>query len=156
MKNLKILEQSIMELGILIENAKQIRKKLIEPLMPLTAYFVENCSLEERVIIDSLAMRYLQIQDMLSNKIFVRFLEVVDEDLVGMSFIDILNRLEKMNIIKNSYRFRHLRDLRNHLTHEYPDRPDMRADFLNQAYDGIPELIEIFDIIKVRLQAIKE
>lgn len=154
-KNEEILEESLKEIISLIKTTQEARTQIIMPLMPMTKEKIINLSLHEKLLMDALVSRYSKIQDMLSNKIFMLFLKAVGEKIDGLTFIDVLNRLEKLHVLPSMYRWKDLRDLRNHLAHEYPDRPDLMAGFLNQAYEAIPELIAIFETIDQRLKALQ-
>jgi hypothetical protein len=65
--------------------------------------------------------------------------------------IDKLNKLEKLSIIENSSLWFELREIRNHISHEYPDNPSATAKYLNQLYVAIPKLLSILDNIKARI-----
>ena len=155
-KKEETLEQLIYKLGILIKTTKDVMAEILQPLMPMTEEKIIRLSTRDRTSVDSLAMRYLKIQDMLSCKIFMRFLDVMQENPHPLTFIDILNHLEKLEILSSAYRWRDLRDLRNHLVHEYPNEPELVADFLNKAYEALPELIAVFEAIEQRLASIKK
>ncbi len=77
---------------------------------------------DEKVqIIDLFIYRFTKIQDMMGNKLFRIFLEEIGEYEKNMFFIDILNKLEKLELIEDAHKWKDYRDLRNILTHEYPD-----------------------------------
>ena len=66
-----------------------------------------------------------------------------------MSFIDVLDKLEKLEIISNSDNWINFRQLRNQLTHEYPDN-------ISDIIDGINLAIDYFEVLKNDLYSIKE
>ncbi len=59
---------------------------------------------------------------------------------------------EKWGIIKSMYQSKDFRDLRNHLSHEYPDAPDLMADYLNQTYNAVPALLECLHAMITRIK----
>jgi hypothetical protein len=71
--------------------------------------------------IDTFVFRFIKLQDYLGNKVFKEFLKAIGEYTEGMSFIDVLDKLEKLKIIGNTEDWLKIRELRNRLTHEYPE-----------------------------------
>jgi len=91
-------------------------------------------------VLDSFIFRFIKLQDYLGQKLFRRFLEIIGEYYENMSFLDILDKLEKLGIINSADRWMEIRKLRNKLTHEYPDEiEEMKAE-LKEALDTFPEL----------------
>ncbi len=72
-------------------------------------------------LVDTFLFRFIKLQDFLGGKVFKHFLKAIGEYTDSMSFIDILDRLEKLGIIQNSEEWLKIRELRNRLTHEYPE-----------------------------------
>ncbi|MDX2050621.1 MAG: hypothetical protein SFT93_05600, partial [Rickettsiaceae bacterium] len=68
--------------------------------------------------------------------------------LENMTMIDKLNKLEKLQIINSVSTWEEMRRTRNHIAHEYPDKPELTAKYLNQIYNLAPELLNILDNIK--------
>ena len=52
-----------------------------------------------------------------------------------MTFIDRLNRLEKFGVLDEAENWMKMRQIRNHLSHEYPDQPEIMAEYLNDAFN---------------------
>jgi len=75
-------------------------------------------------VIDTFIFRFIKLQDFLGNKVFKVFLKAIGEYNEGMSFIDILDKLEKLGVIENAEDWFKIRELRNRLTHEYPDEEE--------------------------------
>jgi len=63
------------------------------------------------------------------------------EPVVNQAFIDILNRLEKLEIIDSAFSWVQLRKIRNDITHEYP------TSFIERI-EGINTLFEKFELLK--------
>jgi uncharacterized protein YutE (UPF0331/DUF86 family) len=95
-------------------------------------------------LIDTFIFRFMKLQDYMGNKLFKAFLITVGEYTDDMSFIDILDKLEKLRIINSTEEWLKIRKLRNKLAHEYPDefeeiKQDIKealkyVDFLKDAY----------------------
>ena len=66
-----------------------------------------------------------------------------------MSLIDILDKLEKLEIIENSDKWLDYRGVRNKLTHEYPNNTD-------DVIDGIKLAIIYFNDISIILKNINQ
>lgn len=49
-----------------------------------------------------------------------------------------------------------MRELRNHLTHEYPEHPDFMADNCNQAIQASQELLNYWEDLQKKAEKIKE
>ena len=72
-------------------------------------------------VIDTFVFRFIKLQDYLGQKLFRRFLNEIGELYEDMSFIDLLDKLEKLGVISSVEEWGEIRKLRNKLTHEYPD-----------------------------------
>lgn len=120
-------------------------------LFPLTsaAYF----TLSEATIgnIDQLIFRFTKLQDEIGNNSFRLLLEYLQEDIADKPFRDILNILERLNIIESVDTWLSLRELRNDLAHEYPELIDDTIDKLNHLYLQLPLLENILTIIKLKV-----
>jgi hypothetical protein len=85
---------------------------------------------------DQFVLRFIKLQDTLGEHVLRAFTaDVLGEPVSDLPLIDVLNRLERFGFVA-------LRDwarwraLRNALTHEYPDRPDLRVAILNDALEA--------------------
>lgn len=111
--------------------------------MPIDQSGVENMSDQNFMYFEVLTNRFGKLQDYLGSKIFYLCLEVHKENTNNLSMIDKLNRLEKIGVIDNAEFWDELRELRTHLTHEYPDHPELTAKYLNYTYKLAPQLIKL-------------
>ena len=112
-----------------------------------------NLNDEEIVfIIDSLLFRFAKLQDFLGQKIFRAFLEY--QGLSFNSFFDILKELEKEKILDIDL-WGSLREIRNELSHEYPDKEEIKEKiiFIISKSD---DLIDVFEKIKDKSYEIKQ
>ncbi|WP_457636081.1 HepT-like ribonuclease domain-containing protein [Persephonella sp.] len=91
-------------------------------------------------VIDTFIFRFIKLQDYLGQKLFKRFLEEIGEFYEDMSFIDVLDKLEKLGVISSSEEWIEIRRLRNKLTHEYPDEIEEMKEEIKTAMDKIPIL----------------
>ena len=81
-------------------------------------------NIENIKTIDGFIYRFSKIQDMMGEKLFPVYLKAVEEYSPSMPLIDILNKLEKFEIMDSEADWKYFRKLRNVLTHEYPDNED--------------------------------
>ncbi len=84
----------------------------------LTPEIFENN--EKRRAVDSFIFRFTKIQDLIGEKLFKEILDKVGEFRRNMSFTDILDKAEKLEIIDSTDKWSNFRELRNSLSHEYP------------------------------------
>lgn len=86
---------------------------------------------EELSFFELYASRFSKLQDFMGSNLFTALLENAGEQTETLTFIDKLNKLEKLEIIKSSDEWKKMRNIRNILSHEYPDRPEITAEIFN-------------------------
>lgn len=93
-----------------------------------------------------------KLQDFIGSKLINVTLDKLGEFSPNLTMIDKKNKLEKFHLIKNADFWKETRELRNHLSHEYPDNPDLIILYLNETYHLASELLEclytLLDVIK--------
>jgi len=102
--------------------------------------------------IDSFIFRFSKMQDSMGEKLFPLILEILGEDGRNKPFIDILNRLEKLEFIPSANEWKKLRNLRNSLTHTYPWEEEVLIEEINEALKASDEMIKIYNKIKEKLK----
>mgnify|MGYP005855829697 FL=1 len=107
---------------------------------PLTAENWKNIDDETIADIDQLLFRYNKLQDAMGQRLFPAILMAAGEFQDDQSFIDKLDRLEKIRAIPSAERWHEIRRIRNQMTHEYPDSPEQNAKNLNRVVHSIAEL----------------
>lgn len=75
-------------------------------------------------------------------------MNIKKEKIESKPFIDILNRMEKLNILSSVEQWRELRNIRNELSHHYDDEPEEMALAINMIYSRKDDLILIYNNIK--------
>lgn len=120
---------------------------------PFSAAFVTNMSKDNFRILETMTGRFGKLQDLLGTKIIDIYLQTQAQPIEGLTMLDKIHKLEKLHIIENDDVWNELRTTRNHIAHEYPDKPELAAQHLNNVYRLAPKLIEIYqkiaDVIKV-------
>jgi hypothetical protein len=93
--------------------------------------------------IDQMVFRFTKLQDEIGTNTFRFLLEFLQEDIANKPFRDILNVLERLEIIDSADIWLTMREIRNDLTHEYPLMLDETIEKLNHLYNQIPILVHI-------------
>jgi hypothetical protein len=94
----------------------------IDKFMPLNTSKYQNLTKSQVQALDQFLFRFSKLQDTIGEKLFKALLIFLDEEVENKPFIDILNRLEKLEILESVEIWRDLRDIRNELAHNYEDR----------------------------------
>ena len=103
----------------------------IEKHFPLTELQYFNIEPEDLSYFDQLIFRFSKLQDCMGGKLFPALLQSLGEEINGVPFIDLLSKLEKLNLLDNARDWLLLRETRNIVTHEYPFMTKEVIDGLN-------------------------
>ncbi|WP_216092598.1 hypothetical protein [Candidatus Marithrix sp. Canyon 246] len=119
----------------------------IDKFMPLNTSKYQNLTKYQVQALDQFLFRFSKLQDSIGEKLFKALLIVLDEEVENKPFIDILNRLEKLEILESVEVWRDLRDIRNELAHNYDDSPEEMAIAINNIYYKKDTLLAIYTAI---------
>jgi len=100
--------------------------------------------IEKIKTIDSFIYRFTKVQDRMGEKFFPLVLAELYEYKSNMAFIDVLNRLEKLELLESSDAWIEYRKLRNTLTHEYPDNEDEIIEAINLSIEVYEKMKTIY------------
>jgi len=106
----------------------------LKSLFPINLKTYNLLSPENISLTDQLIYRFSKLQDTMGDKLFRIILEGLEEDTSSMPFIDILNKLEKLNILEDHNEWLVFRETRNLVSHEYPFLQDELVTGLNELY----------------------
>jgi hypothetical protein len=123
--------------------------------IPVTAEKINHLTHEELSFFELYASRFSKLQDFMGSNLFTALLENSGEQTETLTYIDKLNKLEKLQIIKSTDEWKKMRHIRNILSHEYPDRPEITAEIFNTAFSYGPMLLDCLQKIKVFLKTRK-
>lgn len=146
------MNESIIELKVkqVIAECELHRKRIayaiqqLEKFMPLTVERYQRLTDREVEALDQFLFRFTKMQDAIGQRFFPGILELQEEPVKTLSFLDKLNRLEQLGVIEDKEQWRTLRNIRNQLAHEYEhDVPGMTAA-LNHIYVAYATLDKIF------------
>ncbi len=121
--------------------------KKMKSIMPMDSNRFENLSETEVQIIDQFIFRFMKLQDSMGEKLFRALLIFLDENIEQKPFIDILNRLEKLEIIDDVESWKRLRDIRNELSHQYEDDSEDMSIAINKVYQEKETIETIYNRI---------
>ena len=95
---------------------------------------------------DQIIYRFSKLQDCMGAKLFKSVL-LYQGDNINKPFLDILNQLEKIDILDVDEWFE-MRDLRNEISHNYGDSDSMSVNILNNIFKLKGDLNNILTSIK--------
>ena len=121
----------------------------VKDIFPLSAPRYGKLSDDEIEAIDQYLFRFAKLQDTLGRQVFRMIVSEYDDTVDDLTFLDILNRLEKIGVLEDVNIWKKLRDVRNNISHQYDDEPEEMAEALNNIFAYKTELIAIFDKIEI-------
>ena len=101
--------------------------------------------------IDQFIFRFSKLQDAMGAKIFRYLLEYLDEDVTSLPMRDILNRLERYQIIPSADEWNYIRELRNEISHDYPLMENDVVSILNELFSKVDVVVSIYYKLKAYL-----
>lgn len=116
--------------------------------IPLDAIKYDHLTEEQVENVDQFIFRFSKLQDAMGERLFRGVLIFLAEEVKNKSFLDLLNRLEQLEIIKSKEEWLFLRTLRNELSHEYLHENEVNALNINIVYENTEKLYDIFMQIK--------
>jgi hypothetical protein len=116
----------------------------IKKYFPLTEISLNQITPIELALFDQLIYRFSKLQDSMGSRFFKQLLEALEEDTSGLPFIDILYKLEKLNILDDAKEWISLRQTRNTVSHEYPFFKEVQMEELNLLPEDVVKLSEIW------------
>lgn len=118
----------------------------LKSIMPLSADDYSVLDAVTMSFIDQLIYRFSKLQDTMGEKIFSLILLSVEENISNKTFLDILNRLEELEVVdKDEWLL--LREIRNNIAHEYSFNADEVVDNINLIVDKSQLLINRYQKI---------
>lgn len=130
--------ENAFETGYLHLKRMDFATSKVKKFLPITR---DNYSaLDEDTIgfLDQFIFRFSKTQDLIGSRIFPLTLQALAEPVEDKAFIDVLNRLEKLNIIDSAQGWIELRKIRNDIAHEYPSNLNERIDGINILFENLP------------------
>ena len=136
------------KLNILISYKEKLKNLYSIPLKE--EYFEdEDLVLEE--LLDAIVYKFNKIQSIISEKLFKLILEYIGIEAKNKSFLEVLSLLERENVLEIA-KWRDLRNIRNNITHDYPQEILELVANLNELLNSIDYLKYVFE----NLESLKE
>jgi len=140
-------------LGLIEKSLNDFKKykNKISFFLPITNENYEELNENFNDTLDAIAFRFSKIQSILGEKVFKLFLKELGYLVEDKSFLYILNELEKLNIIERKTWIK-LREIRNKVSHEYPNEIEEIIENLEKMIDSFNIFEEIYIKIKEKLE----
>jgi predicted nucleotidyltransferase len=116
-------------------------------IFPLSAPKYEQLSDAQVETIDQYLFRFAKLQDTMGGRLFKIIVSEYVDNIEELTLVDILNKLEKINILDDANIWKKLRSIRNNISHQYDDEPQEMAEALNDMFAYKDELLDIFNKI---------
>jgi len=128
-------------------HAERLRwaRDTLRPLFPLAPENLNRLSPIDLAVFDQFVVRFSKLQDAMGAKLFPAILELTKEQGDLRTFIDKLNRLEKMGVLDSATQWLEFREMRNQFAHDYPTDSAIQVSLLNQAFDMTEELLKVLE-----------
>lgn len=119
-------------------------KALLRSVFPVTvdAFISWDESIVEHV--DQWIYRFTKMQDAMGKRFFPALFLYLENDSTIRPFLDILNRLEKLEVLSSVADWQFFRNLRNNLAHDYPESLQQNVETLNLLMDRIDVFLNMF------------
>jgi len=137
------LQKIINECDKHILRMNSAHKKIAEAL-PLDTDRYKNLNEDQVEHIDQYLFRFAKLQDAIGKRLFKVVAMLLEEDLEDISFIDLLNRLEKLNVLESAEEWIELRQVRNVLSHTYEDEPEEMSIAINDIFNKKQTIEKIY------------
>lgn len=111
----------------------QSAKEYLKDIMPLDVEKYMKLDKIPSSFIDQLNFRFSKLQDTTGESLFRFLLIISQENVKKMTFLDILNRLEELELIDKE-EWIELREIRNEVAHEYSFNQEEVVDNINLIY----------------------
>jgi hypothetical protein len=145
------LTQNFSECDLHIQRLGYAHSKLT-PTLPLSAEAYGELTEDQIAHIDQYLYRFSKLQDAMGRRLFRNLLVRLGEDIENLPFIDIFNKMEKLQILQDKNQWLFLRELRNSIAHEYGENQESQLAALNQIFKSKNSLSSIYTTLKSRWQ----
>jgi len=109
---------------------------------------------ETLILLDAFIFRFIKLQSAIGEKLFPAFFEILTgKSPTEVTFIDILNTLEKYGFLESAEEWNKVRKLRNEFVHIYPWETDLKLEAVKKALKKFIFIKDIFYKIRDYLNA---
>ncbi|PSJ40069.1 hypothetical protein C7I36_12440 [Zobellella taiwanensis] len=110
---------------------------------PFTPATLQQLDAVDLAVMDQFIVRFSKLQDAMGARLMPAILELTKEQGSLSTFIDKLNRLEKIGAINSAEQWLQLREMRNQFAHDYPQDSEIQAELLNAAFGMAEQMLDI-------------
>ena len=143
----EIRERITREFEVCDRHIMRIKEALDElsAILPIQRDNYQTLTSDEVRCLDQFIFRFSKLQDAMGAKLFRYILEYLNEDVTSLPMRDILNRLERYNIIPSASEWiLYVRELRNEIAHDYPIDDQEVVQAINELINKTDLLLEIY------------
>ncbi len=123
----------------------------IKSIAPIQIEKILNFSDQELSFLELLTSRFSKLLDLIGRKVFPSVLRILEEDKENFSLLDRLYKLEKLDFLPDAKMWIEMREIRNHITHEYHEDPDLAAQNLNKTIEAAQDLLTYWKFLKNKI-----
>ena len=142
----EIRERITREFEVCDRHIIRIKEALDElsAILPIQRDKYQTLTSDEVRCLDQFIFRFSKLQDAMGAKLFRYILEYLNEDVTSLPMRDILNRLERYNIIPSVSEWIYVSELRNEIAHDYPIDDQEVVQAINELINKTDLLLEIY------------
>lgn len=150
MSRQEIIERLEREFGVCDRHIVRINEALDSLGLdgPMSVEQYVDLSAEQIRCIDQFIFRFAKLQDAMGGKLFRYILEYLDEDVLELPMRDILNKLERFQIVPDAHEWVYIRELRNNVAHDYPQSDNEVVSAVNELISKLDTVASIYDNLK--------
>lgn len=143
----KKIDQALYECDKHVTRMESAYNKM-KPFFPLTNLSYPILTEDQIEHIDQYVYRFTKLQDTIGERFMKNFIQILQENTGNQAFIDILNRFEKIGMLQSVDTWLELRELRNILSHQYDDNPELMSSLLNRIFQAKNTIFDIYKTLK--------
>ena len=125
----------------------------LSSILPLSSESYASLNSDQIRCLDQFIFHFSKLQDAMGAKIFRYLLEYLDEDVSALPMRDILNRLERYQILPDANEWVYIRELRNEIAHDYPLLESDVVQILNDLFSKTDVLFGVYGKVKAIYKA---
>jgi hypothetical protein len=116
----------------------------LQALRPITQSTLKALDDDTVLRLDQFVYRFTKLQDSMARRLLPSLYSLLEADTEPKPFLDMLSRLEQLEVLPSVQTWQRFRNLRNNLAHDYPESLEQTAETLNQLLQTWGDLEEIF------------
>ncbi|NCD34910.1 MAG: hypothetical protein EOL87_16020 [Spartobacteria bacterium] len=120
-------------------------RRLLSEFFPLKADGFERCSEEQVEHVDQFIYRFTKLQDAMGMRLLPSLHALLEGSVSPIPFLDVLNKLEKLQVLPSVEEWQWFGNLRNNLAHDYPESIEQTVLTLNFLFERHEQLLAMFE-----------